>query len=158
MAHKRTRSQASINKARHFELVRIGEYLVSGGLYFWTGYLVFFLAYTVFGWNLWWAKLISNVIGWVVNYLLQRFWVFKDPKLAKHREEVTFRYAVITLVDFVLDYYIVRGLQIVGISPYLGQFASAGFFTVWNYLWYRSWVFTSRLHRKKKHPAKKPKK
>jgi putative flippase GtrA len=89
-------------------------------------------------------------VGWVVNYILQLFWVFKNPKMAKHREEVTFRYAVITLVDFVLDYYIVRGLQIIGITPYLGQFASAGFFTVWNYLWYRSWVFTSRLHRRKK--------
>ncbi len=159
---KNKKSAASIKKARHFELVRITEYLVSGGVYFWTGYLVFFIAYSVFGWNLWWAKLISNVIGWVVNFMLQRFWVFKDPQgrsgLAKHREEVTFRYAVITLVDFVLDYFIVRGLQIIGISPYLGQFASAGFFTVWNYLWYRSWVFTSRIHRRKKiQPTKKGK-
>ncbi len=148
------RTMSKSQKAKRFQLIQIAEYLVSGGLYFWTGYLIFFIAFSVFGWNLWWSKLASNVVGWVVNYMLQRFWVFKNPKLAKHREEVTFRYAVITLVDFILDYYIVRGLQIIGITPYLGQFASAGFFTVWNYLWYRSWVFTSRLHRKKK-PAKK---
>lgn len=131
-----------------FEVVRVVQYLVSGGLYFWTGYAIFFVCDQFLGFNLWWAKLTANVVGWIVNYLLQRWWVFRNPALAKHRTEVTGRYIVITLVDFVLDYAIVRGLQMVGITPYIGQFVSAGFFTVWNYLWYRSWVFTSRLHRK----------
>jgi len=144
MAKKQTRAQ----RKTRFELIRIVEYLVSGGLYFWTGYGVFFICDHFLGFNLWWAKLTANLVGWTVNYLLQRLWVFRNPALAKHRVEVTGRYVVITLVDFVLDYAIVRGLQAVGITPYIGQFASAGFFTVWNYLWYRSWVFTSRVHRR----------
>jgi putative flippase GtrA len=148
MAKQKRRKKS--NKLRA-EIIRITEYLVSGGLYFWTGYAVFFVCDSIFGWTLWWAKLAANIIGWIVNYMLQRFWVFRNPELAKHRTEVTGRYAVITLVDFVLDYLIVYGLQQLGISPYIGQFASAGFFTVWNYLWYKSWVFTSRLHRKPRH-------
>lgn len=144
----KTKKLSKRDKARRIEFIRIVEYLVSGGLYFWTGYLVFFLCDKVLGFNLWWAKLTANVLGWIVNYMLQRFWVFKNPALAKHKTEVTTRYAVITLVDFILDYFIVYGLQRLGISPYIGQFASAGFFTVWNYFWYKSWVFTSRLHRK----------
>lgn len=144
----KTKKLSKRDKARRIEFIRIVEYLVSGGLYFWTGYLVFFLCDKVLGFNLWWAKLTANVLGWIVNYMLQRFWVFKNPALAKHKTEVSTRYAVITLVDFILDYFIVYGLQRLGISPYIGQFASAGFFTVWNYFWYKSWVFTSRLHRK----------
>lgn len=132
----------------HAELIRIAEYLVSGGLYFWTGYAVFFICDSLLGWSLWWAKLSANIIGWTVNYMLQRFWVFRNPDLAKNRVEVTGRYAIITAVDFVLDYLIVFGLQQIGITPYIGQFVSAGFFTVWNYLWYKSWVFTARIHRK----------
>lgn len=129
---------------------RFVEYLVSGGAYFWSGYAVFFVCDQVFHWNLWWAKLSANLFGWTVNYLLQRFWVFRNPSLAKHRTEVTGRYIFITLVDFVLDYLIVLGLKSVGITPYIGQFVSSGFFTVWNYLWYRNWVFVNRVHRRKK--------
>jgi len=135
------------------ELVRVGEYLVSGGVYFWSGYLVFFLCDKWLGLSLWWAKLTANVVGWTVNFMLQRYWVFKNPQMAKHQVEVTGRYVVITLVDFVLDYLIVWGLRNIGITPYIGQFISAGFFTVWNYVWYRTWVFTN--HFKKAHKMRR---
>lgn len=134
------------DKNAHRRLVQFVQYMVSGGLYFWTGYLVFFICYSGFHWSLWWAKIIADVIGWIVNYGLQRFWVFSSPTLSEHRIEVTGRYAVITLVDFLLDYLIVRELKVVGISPYIGQFISAGFFTVWNYVWYRWWVFPETHH------------
>lgn len=94
---------------------------------------------------MWWAKLSANIVGWTVNYMLQRYWVFRNPQLAKHQVEVTGRYMVITLVNFVLDFLIVYGLQLLGITPYIGQFISAAFFTVWNYLWYKMWVFTNHF-------------
>lgn len=147
MAKKQRKHGKQENSPRlRRELVRVTEYMISGGVYFWTGYLIFFLCDKGLHWNLWWAKLAANIIGWTVNYLLQRFWVFNNPRLTKHRLEVTRRYLVLTLVDFLLDYLIVLGLKDIGVTPYLGQFASAGFFTVWNYLWYRFWVFTNRIH------------
>ncbi|HUD06344.1 MAG TPA: GtrA family protein [Candidatus Saccharimonadales bacterium] len=136
-------------KKNRREVKRITEYLVSGGAYFWTGYLVFFILYRPLHLTLLPAKLGADVVGWIVNYALQRFWVFNNPKLAKHRTEVTGRYLFITLVDFAIDYLIVRGLKSAGITPYLGQFVSAGFFTFWNYFWYRFWVFPSKYPRRK---------
>jgi putative flippase GtrA len=149
MAKKKTTKR--ISKKNRIELIRIAEYLVSGGAYFWTGYLVFFVCDKAFGLSLWWAKLLANVTGWVVNYLLQRYWVFNNKRLAKHQTEVTGRYIVITAVNFVLDYFIVSTLKTAGLTPYLGQFVSSGFFTVWNYLWYRFWVFPQHAHRHKRH-------
>lgn len=131
------------------ELVRIIEYMISGGAYFWVGYLTFFVLDKGLGWNLWWATMTANVAGWTVNYLLQRYWVFKSAELKNHKTEVTGRYAVITLVDFVLNYFILLGLKNLGITPYIGQFVSAGFFTVWNYLWYRFWVFPAKFAKKR---------
>lgn len=130
---------------KKLELVRIVEYLVSGGAYFWTGYAVFAVADQLLGFSLWWAKLVANLAGWTVNFLLQRYWVFRNPHLKGHMAEVTGRYVAITLVNFVLDYFIVAGLKAIGITPYIGQFVSAGFFTVWNYLWYKYWVFPHRF-------------
>ena len=132
------------------EVRRFGEYLVSGGAYFWSGYGMFFVLDGLFGIELWWAKLGANMTGWTVNFLLQRYWVFRNPDLAKHQAEVTTRYIIITLLNFVIDYYIVAGLRQAGLTPYLGQFVSAAFFTPWNYLWYKHWVFPKKITEKSK--------
>jgi putative flippase GtrA len=132
-------------KNQKSEVSRIVEYMISGGAYFWSGYLVFFAIDKGLGLSFFWAKSVSTLTGWLVNYGLQRYWVFRNPQLAKHKTEVTARYIFITLVDFVLDYFIVYWLKMLGITPYIGQFASAGFFTVWNYLWYRFWVFPDKF-------------
>lgn len=132
------------------ELVRIVEYMITGGAYFWSGYLVFFVFDKILGTSFFWAKSVSTLFGWTLNFILQRYWVFKNPSLAKHQTEVTGRYIAITLVDFVLDYFIVYGLKVIGITPYIGQFLSASFFTVWNYLWYKFWVFPEKLKKPNK--------
>ncbi len=135
------------------EAQRIVEYLISGGAYFWAGYAMFFALDKGLHLSLWWAKLFANITGWLINYALQRYWVFKNPALAKHQTEVTTRYIVITLIDFVLDYLIVASLKALGLTPYLGQFVSSGFFTVWNYVWYRWWVFPEQF--KKQSPVRR---
>jgi putative flippase GtrA len=138
-------------------IIQFIEYMVSGGVYFWVGYLSFALFYGVhsnnftfegLGWSLWWSTITSNIIGWTANYLLQRFWVFSNKDLKGHATQVTGRYIFITLVDFVLNYFILFGLKQVGITPYIGQFISSGFFTVWNWFWYKYWVFPQHM---KKH-------
>jgi putative flippase GtrA len=134
-----------LRKKQRSEILRFTEYVISGGAYFWSGYLMFFVGDKVLHLSLWWAKLLANVVGWTVNYLLQRYWVFKNPKLKDHQTEVTGRYIGITLIDFGLDYLIVAGLKAVGLTPYLGQFVSSGFFTAWNYVWYRFWVFPEKF-------------
>lgn len=136
-----------INKKQAKEAKRFTEYMISGGAYFWSGYACFFVIDTVLGASFFWAKSISTLVGWTVNYVLQRYWVFRNPALKKHQTEVTTRYAIITITNFVLDYFLVYGLKLVGISPYIGQFISAGFFTVWNYLWYKFWVFPEKFSR-----------
>lgn len=149
---------AKINKRRRKLIVQFVEYMVSGGVYFWVGYVTFALFYGVhtdsftfegLGWNLWWSTITSNIIGWTVNFLLQRFWVFNNQSLKKHSTRVTGRYIFITLVDFGLNYLILFGLRQIGITPYIGQFISSGFFTIWNWFWYRFWVFPEDMAKRK---------
>jgi putative flippase GtrA len=141
-----------LKKKQRKEIKRITEYVISGGAYFWSGYLMFFVIDKGLKGSFFWAKSIATLTGWTVNYLLQRYWVFRNPELKKHQTEVTWRYTVITLTDFVIDYFIVYGLKVAGLTPYIGQFVSSGFFTVWNYLWYKYWVFPEKFVR---HPKAK---
>lgn len=138
------------NTPKKKELTRFLQYLISGGAYFWSGYAMFFVCDQLFGLDLWWAKLIANLTGWTVNYVLQRYWVFNNPRLQQSQKQVTTRYIALTAFNFILDYFIVRALQDFGLTPYLGQFVSAGFFTGWNYLWYRFWVFPEASKKGKK--------
>ncbi|HXY18213.1 MAG TPA: GtrA family protein, partial [Candidatus Nitrosopolaris sp.] len=117
------------NKNRRKLLIQFVEYMVSGGVYFWVGYIILDYLYYAKHWSLWWSTIISNVIGWSVNFILQRFWVFNNKSLKGHQTEVTSRYIFITLVDFVLNYFILYGLKLVGITPAIGQFISSAFFT-----------------------------
>lgn len=124
------------------EIWRLFTYSVTGGAWFWSGYLTFALCYSEFGWTLWWAKLTANLVGITVNFILERTWVFNRGRRNKRLTIVTERYFFLTCINFVIDYFIVLVLRDqFGVSPYIGQFVSAGFFYVWNYLWYRYWVF-----------------
>lgn len=129
-------------------IVQFGEYMVGGALYFWSGYGVFAVVYSGFHVNWFWAKVAGDIVGRSINYLVQRYWTFaRDTKKAKETSRVE-RYTVISVVSIALDYGIVGGLKWLGITPYIGQLASASFFTVWNWLWYRLWVFPRRKGRK----------
>jgi putative flippase GtrA len=122
-------------------LKEVIQYAITGGAWFWSGYAMFALCYSVFGLDIVPAKIISYLFGLAVNFVLERFWVFNDRKARKELDTVTVRYMVISAVNLGIDTGIVWGLNKAGISPYIGQFVSAGFFTVWNYAWYKLWVF-----------------
>lgn len=139
----------SKTKSKHLGR-QIVEYLVAGGAFFWSGYIAFAVFYSGFGWPLFIAKQLANIIGLTVNYILEDRWVFKGKKsrIAYDKRRGS-RYVIITIVNFGIDYVIVAGLKNLGISPYLGQFVSAGFFTIWNFIWYKYWVFAHHPSRKK---------
>jgi putative flippase GtrA len=126
---------------KHKAAVQFGKYLAGGSVYFWSGYAIFALGYSVL--HLWWlwAKLAADAVGWTLNYLAQRYWAFASdhPRLSEMQHVA--RYLVIESIGFILDYLIIAGLKALGVTPYIGFFVSAAFFTVWSYLWYKYWVF-----------------
>lgn len=138
-----------LRKKEEREVRRIVEYMISGGAFFWSGYVVLVSLNWLLGPDyLWFSTSVSYMVGWAVNYVLQRYWVFKNPKLAKHQEEVTLRYIVISAVNLGLNYAIIKLWVDFGYQVELGPFIASGFFTVWNYLWYKFWVFPEKFPRK----------
>jgi putative flippase GtrA len=125
------------------ETKRLAEYLVSGGAWFWSGYILFALLFGGLGIGVVPAKIISYIFGLTVNFLLQRYWVF-DADSRKQLDVVTGRYVALSVVNLGIDTLIVWSLSEAGLTPYIGQFVSAGFFTVWNYAWYKLWVFAKK--------------
>lgn len=126
-------------RARHF-----AQYMTGGMLYFWSGYAVFAICYSGLRWWWFWSKVAADLVGWTLNYLVQRYWTFAHDRAQLRERKHIARYLAVEAVGLVLDYAIIAGLNAVGISPYIGFFVSAAFFTVWSYAWYRFWVFPRR--------------
>jgi len=116
------------------------KYIAGGSLYFWVGYGVFALCYSVFNFNWLPSKIAADAIGWSLNYVAQRFWAFSGQHHLSEMQHAG-RYVFIESIGFGLDYAIIGGLKAIGITPYVGFFISAGFFTVWSWFWYKYWVF-----------------
>lgn len=126
------------------EIKRLIEYAITGGAWFWSGYAMFALLYSGFKWSIVPSKIVAYLFGLTINFILERFWVFGDHRAKKQIQKVTGRYVLLSAVNLGIDTAIVWGLSLVGVTPYIGQFVSAGFFTIWNYIWYKLWVFTKK--------------
>ena len=83
----------------------------------------------------------ADVIGWSLNYFAQRYWAFKSDHMKLSEMQHIGRYVFIESIGFILDYAIIAGLKFIGVTPYIGFFISAGFFTIWSFFWYKYWVF-----------------
>ncbi len=126
------------------EIWRFAEYMVSGGAWFWSGYILIVLLDNHIG--LFLANLVGNAVGITINFLLQRYWVFSKNKDSAQLGASAKRYVVYTVLNaFLLNYLILLGLQNVGIKPEFGQFIAAGFFTGWNYFWYKVYIFPEKF-------------
>jgi putative flippase GtrA len=120
---------------------QFAKYLAGGSIYFWSGYAIFAIGYSVLHWWWLWAKVAADIFGWTANYIVQRYWAFASDHPRLREMQHVARYLSIESIGFVLDYLIIAGLKYIGITPYIGFFVSAAFFTVWSYLWYKYWVF-----------------
>lgn len=121
------------------EVRRFTEYFISGGVWFWSGYIIIITLDDIM--PLFWANFIGNAVGITLNFILERYWVFKTKQPAK-LGIATKRYIIYTALNaFLLNYLILESLRSVGIEPEIGQFIASGFFTIWNYIWYKAWVF-----------------
>ncbi len=89
--------------------------------------------------GLFWANIIGNMVGIVLNYLVQRLWTFKDGD--KTLFNSGWKFVVLTVANLGISYLILKGLTGAGMALWLAQFVSAGFFTGWNWFLYKYWVF-----------------
>ena len=110
-------------------------YLAGGGAYFWSAWLIITFGTAYMG--LWWANILGNAVGVILNYVAQRYLAFPGKNIFN----AGVKFVLLTVVNFVISYAILKYLTAQGIPLWAAQFVSAGFFTVWNYAWYKLWVF-----------------
>jgi putative flippase GtrA len=117
-------------------------YVVSGALVTLSDYGSFTLCFSVFNAGLLTATVIAYVVGLVVSYVLNRYWVYR--KGAENQSEATgiWRYGVFLAVNLAITYGGLWAMQqAFDISPYIGKIIINLFMFFWIYLGNEFWVF-----------------
>ena len=117
-------------------------YIVSGFITSAADYLTFTLFFTLIPIGLFQATVIAYIVGLVVSYIQNRYWVFR--KGAGRQAEATnlWRYAVFLLINLGITYLMLWALQTYfGLTPYLGKFVVGFFMFFWIYLGNTYFVF-----------------
>lgn len=116
-------------------------YNFGGIAFFISGYAIFSLFYGVFHWQWFFAKMIGDAVGITLNFLVQHHLAFRKESKKLSQKQQLERYIPLSVFNIFLDYTIVGSLKWLGITPFIGMWMSSSFFTVWNYLIYKYWVF-----------------
>lgn len=117
-------------------------YLVTGAVVTLSDYGSFTLCFSVFNVGLLAATVIAYLVGLVVSYVLNRYWVYR--KGAENQSQATgiWRYLVFLAFNLALTYAMLWAMQNwLGISPYIGKIVVNFFMFFWIYVGNAYWVF-----------------
>ncbi len=120
---------------------------LTGNILFWGTYGGYFALHELMGIGETPALATASIFAHVLFFVVNKEWVF-DDKTGKRKtsQEVT-RFVMFMGLNYFINLGIITGLShYFGISPYIGQFIAGLFFTAWNYIGLRFWVFQEIQH------------
>lgn len=117
-------------------------YMASGAITTLSDYLVFTIVFSYINLGLLAATVIAYIIGLVVSFLLNRYWVFRHGADRQSQASSLWRYGSFLAVNLGITYAMLWALETwFGISPYLGKFVVSAFMFFWIYLGDTFFVF-----------------
>lgn len=138
-----------LKKSRLTLLVEFAKYNVAGSVFFWSTYLLFFLFETFLQWPEVQALAVSSIIGNILYFALDKEWVFSSDGSTKKSLGELVRFIIFMAFNYFLNLFLVWALLVYfDLTPYLGQFVTAGFFVFWSYLGLKYWVFPAANKKK----------
>ena len=122
---------------------------LAGNVLFWGTYIGYFLLHEMAHWEYMHALVTASAIAHILFFIVDKEWVFEDETGRRKTSTEAIRFVLFMGLNFFINLGIIAGLkEYFGITPYIGQFISGLFFTVWSFVGLKFWVF-----RDAKHPA-----
>lgn len=116
-------------------------YSASGFITSFSDYATFTICFSFLNSGLLIATVAAYIVGLVVSYLQNRFWVFKQGANRQSEVASLWRYATFLVINLGLTYAILWALEQFGVSPYIGKFVVWGFMYFWIYFGNKYFVF-----------------
>lgn len=120
---------------------------LSANILFWGTIGGLFLLYEIAGWGQTIALATASIVAHILFFLVNKEWVFDDITGKRKTSREIVRFVLFMGLNYIINLGIVTGLgYYFGLNPYLGQVVAALFFTVWNFVGLKYWVFQDTKH------------
>jgi putative flippase GtrA len=131
-----------------FEFIKLQ---IAGNIPFWGTYLLFALLDKVFHVGDFQALLVATVAAYMVFFIVDDRWVFNKSRNNRKTTTEIWRFVVFMSLTALLTFNITWQLnELFGITPYIGQFISAGLSISWTFIGLKFWVFAPGKRRSKR--------
>lgn len=120
---------------------------LTGNILFWGTYIGFFLLHELAHWHETLALAIASICAHALFFIVNKEWVFDDKTGKRKTSSEVIRFVLFMGLNYFINIGIITGLShFFNITPYIGQFIAAVFFTAWNFIGLRFWVFQEMHH------------
>lgn len=127
-------------------LVQFIKLQLAGNILFWGTYLGYFVFEHWAKWPHMVALVTASLVAHALFFVVNKEWVFTSETGEQKTATEATRFIVFMGLNFFINIGIITGLDVFfGVSPYIGQFVAALFFTFWTWLGLKYWVF-HRVH------------
>lgn len=127
-----------------FEFIKLQ---LAGNVLFWGTYIGFFVLEKLLHWPQLSALATASIIAHIAFFIVDKEWVFADKTGRRKTGGEIVRFIIFMGLNYFINLGIIEGLsRYFDITPYIGQFVSAAFFTVWNFAGLKFWVFQEPQH------------
>lgn len=140
-----------MNRTQKKSLIKLAvEFIklqLAGNVLFWGTYAGYFILHELAHWSDIPALATASLIAHALFFIANKEWVFDDKTGRRKTGNEIVRFVLFMGLNYFINLGIVAGLkEYAGLTPYIGQFAAAAFFTVWNFIGLRFWVFQEIHH------------
>lgn len=120
---------------------------LTGNILFWGTYVGLFIFNKLLGWPEITAIAIGSILAHILFFFVNKEWVFDDKTGKRKTSQEMIRFILFMGLNYFINLGIIAGLNhFFGISTYIGPFIAGLFFTAWNYIGLRFWVFQEIQH------------
>jgi putative flippase GtrA len=120
---------------------------LAGNVLFWGTYIGFFVLHELVNLPQFTALASASIIAHALFFLINSEWVF-DARGENHKTsgEIV-RFILFMGLNFFINLGIITALSTyLDVTPYIGQFVAAAFFTFWTFIGLKYWVFQEAHH------------
>lgn len=115
---------------------------IAGNVLFWVTYFSYFVYDEIASIPYPVSFIMATVTGNIVFFLVDRHWIYNAHNGKRKSSREIMRFIIFMTFNFFLNLFIIDQLKSqFDITPYIGQFIAAAFFTVWTFLGLHFWVF-----------------
>jgi putative flippase GtrA len=133
-----------LQKLSRGESKSIAKYLVVGVCSFATEYASFVSLTSGLGIDYRVANIISVLLAFVVNFLLNRYFVFEQsgPLASKNTARQLSRYSLLVGFNIIASTTLIGWLLHLGVASYIAKLIAIVMTTSWTYILYKKVIFT----------------